>query len=67
MTCIEAKARMIELYFDDNCFGEDFVVFIDEIYEDFERELLITNSANYLRGRTDADMLQALKEVKDEI
>jgi len=39
MTLEEAKARILKLYFDDNCFGEDFAIFIDEVYDDFDKEL----------------------------
>lgn len=39
MTLEEAKARILKLYFDYNYFGEDFAIFIDEVYADFGKEL----------------------------
>ena len=58
----EAKARILKLYFDDNCFGEDFAIFIDEVYANFDKELDKARKEGYVAGSTDCFILLTGKE-----
>lgn len=62
MTLYEAKARILKLYFDDNCFGEDFAIFIDEVYDDFDKELDKARKEGYKASADDCFILLAGKE-----
>ena len=62
MTLEEAKARILKLYFDDNCFGEDFAIFIDEVYDDFDKELDKAKKEGYKAAADDCFILLTGKD-----
>ena len=65
MTLEEAKARILKLYFDDNCFGEDFAIFIDEVYDDFDKELDKLKQKDIDQAEITALLFQ-LERIRDE-
>ena len=62
LTREEAKARILKLYFDYNYFGEDFAIFIDKIYDDFDKELDKARKEGYMAAADDCFILLTGKD-----